>query len=259
MPPGQSKGQTATHRLLQRAHSPTSASRIYEEKIQHKPLQLLPNTTDARTERQKRRKAAAQARSRKPKSKPRPLSAKERRKYCVHDIPEEEVRYELYLGLHKLWCGYIREILGISAGERNGGGQGPIYFTPQAAGPMIASADFHGAVVEAVRSSCVERVGLKGVVVKDTKFTFVIVTKNNKLRTMPKEGTIFQIQIPLIDPNAASREAETEKRLLDDDTEVASTERMTRNLIFELQGSQFENRAPDRANKKFKMHVAKDI
>lgn len=27
-----------------------------------------------------------------------------------------------------------------------------------------------------------------------------------------------------------------------------------RSLVFELHGSQFENRAPDRANKKFKQH-----
>ena len=30
-------------------------------------------------------------------------------------------------------------------------------------------------------------------------------------------------------------------------------------LLFELHGSQFENRAPDRANRKFKMHIDPDL
>jgi len=32
-----------------------------------------------------------------------------------------------------------------------------------------------------------------------------------------------------------------------------------RPLVFELHGSQFENRAPDRANKKFKQHIDPEL
>lgn len=83
------------------------------------------------------------------------------------------------------------------------------------------------------------RVGVRGIVVKDTKFTFEVITRRNEVKTIPKEHTIFRFEIPL-----ASRDDAAEK---------------LRNLVFELHGSQFENRAPDRANKKFKQHAMADL
>lgn len=79
--------------------------------------------------------------------------------------------------LHRLWVGYIRGVLGLK-------GDGSGYVAPQSAGPLLASADFHGAEVEVVRSRCVGRVGLRGIVLKDTKFTFELVTKGNEVKSM---------------------------------------------------------------------------
>ncbi|KAK5277040.1 hypothetical protein LTR16_010330 [Cryomyces antarcticus] len=134
----------------------------------------------------------------------------------------------------------MRGILGVDGVRDNGYGA---YVTPQGAGPLIASADFHGAEVEVVRSRCVSRVGLKGIVVKDTKFTFEVITKSDELKTVPKEHTVFRFEIPLI---AKMPEGEQEGEKL-------------KSLVFELHGSQFENRAPDRANKKFKLHIDPDL
>ena len=72
------------------------------------------------------------------------------------------------------------EILGL----KDGNGEGKRgYVTAQGAGSKLASADFHGAEVEVVRSGCVGRVGTRGIVVKDTKFTFEVVTRANVLRS----------------------------------------------------------------------------
>lgn len=57
------------------------------------------------------------------------------------------------------------------------------WVTAQAAGSKIASADFHGAKLCVVRSKCVSLVGLKGIVVRDTKFTFQIITERNELKS----------------------------------------------------------------------------
>ena len=51
----------------------------------------------------------------------------------------------------------------------------------------LCSADFHGAEVEVVRSRCVGRVGLKGIVLKDTKFTFEIITSADIIKSMWSE------------------------------------------------------------------------
>ncbi|KAK5140578.1 hypothetical protein LTR04_002933 [Oleoguttula sp. CCFEE 6159] len=230
------------HDLLSRGHSPTTASRIFKEKVLQKPLLLRPTSPDpvldARSQRQRARllKAAERRKSRKPQ----PLSAKQKRALCIYEIPKEQRKYAIYEPLHALWVGYMRGILGVDGVRDNGYGA---YVTPQGAGPLIASADFHGAEVEVVRSRCVSRVGLKGIVVKDTKFTFEVITKSDELKTVPKEHTVFRFEIPLI---AKMPEGEQEGEKL-------------KSLVFELHGSQFENRAPDRANKKFKLHIDPDL
>lgn len=172
--------------LLRRAHSPDTAARIFKEKIVTKPLLLRPSSppasvVDARTRRQQERQKRRELRRK--SNKPRPLSAKQKRSLCVYEIPESERKWELYEGLNRIWAGYMREILGV--GENKGGKGGAVgaFVTPAGAGPMLASADFHGAEVEVVRSRCVSRVGLKGIVVKDTKFTFEIITRKNDIKS----------------------------------------------------------------------------
>ena len=108
--------------------------------------------------------------------------------------------------------------------------------TAQSHGSLLASADFHGAKIEVAKCGCLGRIGMKGIVVRDTKFTFTIVTKRDEVRTLPKRDTIFRYEVPLPD----------EKE-----------EAAGRSLVFELHGNQFETRPADRANKKFKWN-AKD-
>lgn len=50
-------------------------------------------------------------------------------------------------------------------------------------GSKLVSADFHGAEIEVVRSGCAGRVGIRGVVVRDTKFTFVVVTERDEVKS----------------------------------------------------------------------------
>ncbi|OMP84187.1 Ribonuclease P protein subunit p29 [Diplodia seriata] len=230
-----------SHALLSRAHSPDTSLRIFTDRVQKKPLLLRPTeTTDIPTDARSQRRATChrqQLRAKKSAaSKPAPLSAAQKRALGIYAIPTAQRRYEIFEGLHRMWVGYMREVLGL---KEEGGGVGE-YVTPATVGPKLASADFHGAEVEVVRCRCVGRVGVRGIVVKDTKFTFEIITRRNKVKTIPKEHTVFRFEIPL-----GSEGGEGAKK--------------PRNLVFELHGSQFENRAPDRANKKFKQHAMFDL
>lgn len=81
------------------------------------------------------------------------------------------------------------------------------------AAQRIAAADLHGAVVEVVRCRCVDRVGLKGVVVRESRQAVEIVQESEKekgesvggakkrnkgrgsVRLIPKEGTIFRMMV----------------------------------------------------------------
>lgn len=161
--------------LLSRAHSPTTTSSIFRDKVQKQPLLLKPSERDPKVDAREARRRARQQKAKTTKSnKPRPLSAKQKRALCIYDIPESQRKYAIYEPLNRMWCGYIREVLGLDR---------VAHVTPTGAGPMLTSADFHGAMVEVVRSRCVGRVGIGGIVVKDTKFTFEIITKANEIKS----------------------------------------------------------------------------
>ena len=219
--------------LLKQAHPPDISSTIFREKVKQRPLLLRPSSPDpkrdARSKRQYERQRKANLARKSKKSKP--LSAKQKRALCVYDIPKEQQKYAIYEPLYAMWCTYMRGVLALSDGKRN-------YVDANGAGQMLVSADYHGALVEVVRSRCVDRVGLKGIVVKDTKFTYEIVTVEDELKTVPKEHTIFRFELPL-----APKDGEA----------------VQKPLSFEIHGSRFENRAPDRANKKFRAHFDPDL
>ncbi len=164
--------------LLERAFSPDTAANHYAERVIKRPLTIRPTspTPSARALRRQSLNERKQKERKRNKNKPRPLSAAQRRKLCLNEIPQEQQKYAIYEPLNKLWIGYMHEVLGLSDQQR------AIYITPQTSGPMLASADMHGALLSVVRSRCVSRVGLEGIVVRDTRHTFEIITKHNVVK-----------------------------------------------------------------------------
>ena len=254
-------GPTSLHpaqALIARAHSPTTAAALFTAKVLHKPLILRPTSPDptaqdARAARRTHRlHLAAHKHARR---RPQPLSARERRVLGAHDIPKAQQRYALYEGLHRLWLGYVWEVLGLV--DREGKPRAGVRLGPDEAGPKMAAADWHGAEVQVVRCGCVGRVGARGIVVKDTKFTLAVVTRGDRLISksremiqhwiadaslaIPKKDTVFQLEIP--------RPADAEG--------TGTRGEDVRRLIIELNGSDFQCRATDRATKKFKEHRTK--
>lgn len=67
---------------------------------------------------------------------------------------------------------------------------------------------------------------------------------------IPKEHTIFKFEIPQPPGKGVVGDGEGEG---------AREGGGLRNLVFELHGSQFENRAPERATKKFKQRNMSDL
>ena len=240
--------------LLSRAHAPDTAEQLFTERIKHKPLYLRPTSPTPADNRNRRRLH----RLRKKeyflrKQKPKPLSARQKRASGLYNLPKEECKYAVFKELHKLWVEYMHDILDVK--DR----PGQFAVTPLSHGSKLASADFHGAEVEVVRSRCAGRVSTKGIVVRDTMFTFVVVTEKDEVKSeyfwrlgggmslanvesglaVPKEHTVFRFCVPLPEPK-------------DETSEASGDPSAGKNLVFELHGSQFENRPVDRANKKFK-------
>ncbi|EXJ84572.1 hypothetical protein A1O3_05242 [Capronia epimyces CBS 606.96] len=259
------------HSLLGRGHSPDTAARIFTDKVKNKPLFLASTTTsDKRALRRhiRLRKKEYYLRKRRPK----PLSAREKRELGVFVLKKEEVKFEVYLGLHRLWNEYMLEVLGYTSPRKDGPPQTPSQgqqqrgaassskvITPQSHGSFLASADFHGAEVEVVRCADPGRVGTRGIVVRDTMFTFVVVTRKNEVRTLPKKDTVFRYEVTLPSPTSVEEQSPA---MLGGDAQGQNDgeepqpqpqpQPQPRRLVFELQGNQFEFRPADRASRKFK-------
>lgn len=234
-----SKEASVTQALLARAHSPSTADRIFADKIQHRAIFLRPTSPPPQVTARKARREARErkAKERKKALKPKPLSAKQRRKLGLYDVPREGQKYATFLPLHNLWLGYVREILGTE-----------VYTGGQGAAAKLSAADFHGAQIEVVRSGCVGRVGIKGIVIKDTWFVFDIITPKNKIKTVPKEGTMFRVEVPPAEqPMAGENEGKSHQPP------------PAKDLVFEILGDQLSVRSADRANKKFKQHFLRNI
>lgn len=88
-----------------------------------------------------------------------------------------------------MWVGYMQEILDIKIRP-----PAEINVSALSHGSKLVSADFHGACVEVVRSRCAGRVGVKGIVVRDTKFTFVVVTEKDEVKSEdPPLGLVVMV------------------------------------------------------------------
>lgn len=177
-PPKQHIAQT----LLTRAHPPETAETLFTERIKQKPLYLRPTSptaSDNRTRRRHHRLRKKEYFLR--KQRPKPLSAKEKRASGIYELGEDEAKYEVFRGLNALWVRYMQEVLDLRSDGSTGTGGGMV--TALSHGSKLVSADFHGAEIEVVRSGCAGRVGMRGIVVRDTKFTFVVVTEKDEVKS----------------------------------------------------------------------------
>ncbi|EHY52917.1 hypothetical protein HRR83_009398 [Exophiala dermatitidis] len=262
------------HTLLNRAHSPDTAARIFTDKIKNKPFFLATTSTSASAAPEDKRALRRHIRLRKKeyylrKRRPRPLSAKEKRELGVYKLDREAVTYETYEGLNRLWNAYMLEVLGLmpkpqmpqqqqqqpQQQQKRQQQSSVKQINPNSHGSLLASADFHGAEVEVVRCADPGRVGTRGIVVRDTKYTFVVVTRVNQVRTLPKRNTVFRYEVRLGDEQRGEdlEQGEEEKEQQQQQPpQQQNQQQQQQKLVFEVHGNQFEFRPAERANRKFK-------
>lgn len=214
-----SKGENIARLLLSKTNLPEERIETqYNTKIEHKSLLLQPTT---HTEDSRVIKAQKERRRREAKRKPRPLSARERRQAGFNSIPADHRLYSIYEPLHDLWSGYIREIM-------QGGGYEA----------KLLKADYHGALLTVTKCSCPSFIFLRGIVIKESRHTFVICTKENKIKTIPKKCTVFEFEVSL----KPSKEQSV----------AANSASDTNKVRWEVFGEHFGFRAAERVGKKFK-------
>jgi len=145
-----------------------SAQSTIESKLGNKTVALdNPSKTTAATKIKKHTKGPG-------------LSAKRRKELGSPIVEADACKYKLYLPLHQLWTKYITHLLK--------GAGGPIV------GERLIKADYHGAIMTVVRSTCPAFVGTRGIILQETENVFRFITKKNEVKTIPKAGNVFGFQ-----------------------------------------------------------------
>ncbi|KAK9455900.1 hypothetical protein V1511DRAFT_499005 [Dipodascopsis uninucleata] len=184
---------------------------------------------------------------------PKPMSTKEIRRRMLYDPDARSAaKFIYYIPLYNLWQSYIAELLGLTSTSSP-----PQAYTQfQAISSKLVSADFHGSFVRVTRCKCPTRVGITGIVIRESKSSFLICTPSDSLKTIPKGGTVFTINIcppPLVaeDSNLDSADTDFQKVKFDD----------AKNFLFSINiyGSQMLYRAADRSGRKFKSKPTLDL
>ncbi|XP_042346315.1 ribonuclease P protein subunit p29 [Plectropomus leopardus] len=145
------------------------------------------------------------------------LNARQKRAMKIFQIKPEHQRYELFLPLHELWRQYIIDLCGGLKPTSN----------PQFVQQKLLKADFHGAIITVVRSKCPSYVGTTGILVQEFKHVFKIITKEDRLKVIPKRNSVFSVEI--------------------------------NGFVSHIYGSKFEQRASERSAKKFKVRGTIDL
>ncbi|XP_033126081.1 ribonuclease P protein subunit p29-like [Anneissia japonica] len=109
------------------------------------------------------------------------LSSKQRKALKLFDIPKEQQRYDMYIPLHQLWLDYIKEYMQTHLVKQD----------MKQFEAKLLKADLHGCILTVTKSKCPSYIGLSGILLQETRHLFKIVTKEDKLKSIPKGNSVF--------------------------------------------------------------------
>ncbi|CAH1780482.1 unnamed protein product [Owenia fusiformis] len=197
---GLQKGDTSDRvvvgAFLRRHINPKFKPALQQEELQYK-CQMLDNVKKVKTDGFNKRKL-------------RGLTCKERKKLKLYKPQAENQKYSMYIQMHEMWLDYMRSIINVKSLNNI-----PVKANDHA----MLRADYHGCLATVTKSKCPSYVGLTGIIIQETKNTFKIITKDDKIKTLPKENCVFTF-------------------IIDD-------------IQFTMYGKHFAFRPADRATKKF--------
>ncbi|KAM3721341.1 Ribonuclease P protein subunit [Dirofilaria immitis] len=90
------------------------------------------------------------------------------------------LKYSQFEPLYELWCDYFSTLVNESSGQWDA---------------RVLKADYHGCMLMVAEAANPTQVGICGIVIRETKQTFMLITKHDRFLTIPKQDTIFQFAL----------------------------------------------------------------
>ncbi|CUV04918.1 unnamed protein product [Cryptosporidium hominis] len=115
----------------------------------------------------------------------------------AREIKLRKLSYSHFIPLHQLWKQYIKGLIESNSVHSGANGamrtRGGIKLSQLS--QNLSQADLHGSMISVISSRNKSCVNIQGIVVKETKETFVIISADDKVRTILKGQSIFGIVI----------------------------------------------------------------
>ena len=100
----------------------------------------------------------------------------------IKNLKKEKMDYTSLLSMNQLWKEYITELM------NNSNNDDTIL-------NKILKADLHGAILTVINSTNKNNIGINGIVIFESKRTFNLLNKKNEIKTILKNGSVFEIEI----------------------------------------------------------------
>ena len=97
-------------------------------------------------------------------------------------MKKEEIKYESMVPMNQMWNEYITSLMNKT-------------MNVETISSKIVKCDLHGALIEVANSVNKNNIGIKGIMLFESKKTFNILTQNNKIKTILKQGSIFKLNL----------------------------------------------------------------
>ncbi len=113
------------------------------------------------------------------------LTSKEKKKLKLFQIPKEQ-KYESFVPLYYLWKDYMKDVIGFDKIKSTNHSESQ---------QKLLKADYHGAMVTVTQSKTPSLIGQTGIIIQETKNVFKLVTRDDKLKMIPKQNSVFTMEI----------------------------------------------------------------
>lgn len=123
------------------------------------------------------------------------LSCRLKRQMQRHDMNCKTISYDSLVTFHSMWLEYARELLCIDHYKKQGWTANPCDTATETIQNKFKKIEYFGAQCEVTASSCTSLVGLKGIIIKESKSCFTVVTKDNLVKNVPKVNSEFMFEI----------------------------------------------------------------
>ena len=100
----------------------------------------------------------------------------------IKNLKKEKMEYATLLSMNQLWKEYITELMNNSNNE-------------ETILNKMLKADLHGAILTVVNSTNKNNIGISGIVIFESRRTFNILNKKNEMKTILKNGCVFETEI----------------------------------------------------------------